>query len=217
MARQDGSTATQQDQAPKEYKPETQAGSGILTFDEILGLTDVKFLEFYGRDSNSLDHLTDEQLGLLMERCAATDPELRALKAAATEDTKPAGPEDATLDQIDQILGKVGYQSVAIDNLLQTGAREPGNVTFDGLSLAVTDAPSEPLPCILEREGGGSILYASRFSSIHGEPGRRQILGCLDRGGRGHTNAAEDVSGWMLRTGRPPWRIAPGPWGYLST
>ena len=44
MARQDDSTATQQDQPPKEYKPETQAGPGILAFDQILGLTDVEFL-----------------------------------------------------------------------------------------------------------------------------------------------------------------------------
>ena len=170
MTRKESSTAPPQNQPAQELNPTENDIPGSLTFDEILGLTDLKFLEWYGRDANSLDHLTDDQLAVLMERCAVTDPELVALKAAAAEDKKPAGPEDATLDEIDRLMGKVGYQSAAIDNLLKTGERDPGNPTFDGLHLPVTDAPSEPLRCILEREDGAAVLYAGRFSSIHGEP-----------------------------------------------
>ena len=124
MTRKESSTAPPQNQPAQELNPTENDIPGSLTFDEILGLTDLKFLEWYGRDANSLDHLTDDQLAVLMERCAVTDPELVALKAAAAEDKKPAGPEDATLDEIDRLMGKVGYQSAAIDNLLKNrGAR----------------------------------------------------------------------------------------------
>ena len=171
MARQDDSTATQQDQPPKEYKPETQAGSGILTFDEILGLTDSAFLEWYTSDQ-ACREFDPDQWETLAKWAGKVDPELSEFPAKQeAAATKPPGPEDATLDEIDQIMGKVGFQSAAIDNLLKTGSRDPSNVTFDGLNLPVTDAPSEPLRCILEREDGASVLYASRFSSIHGEPG----------------------------------------------
>ena len=185
MARQDDSTATQQDQPPKEYKPETQAGSGILTFDEILGLTDVKFLEYHKDDSSDLSGLSDEELGVLDEWRARVDPEAIAEakqeaklqeEFAKMDAAKAARAPDATLDQIDQIdqlTGVVGYQKAQLNNLLKFDRNDadPGVNPLDALRIPVTDEPSVPQPCILETEDGGSVLYAGRFSSVHGEPG----------------------------------------------
>ena len=56
-------------------------------------------------------------------------------------------------------------------NVLDAGPAGPGNLTFEKLDLPVTDAPIERRPAILSRDDGESVLYAGRFSSLHGEPG----------------------------------------------
>ena len=43
--------------------------------------------------------------------------------------------------------------------------------TLDQLTRRVTTEPQPPLPAILTRDDGATIIYAARFSSVHGEPG----------------------------------------------
>ena len=56
-------------------------------------------------------------------------------------------------------------------NIIDAGPAGPENLTFEQLHLPITDAPIEPLPAILVRDDGATVLYAQRFSSLHGEPG----------------------------------------------
>ena len=43
--------------------------------------------------------------------------------------------------------------------------------TLDQLTRRVATEPQPPLPAILTRDDGETVVYAGRFSSIHGEPG----------------------------------------------
>ena len=55
--------------------------------------------------------------------------------------------------------------------LFDTAEARADNPTFEELHLPVTAEPIERQPCILERSDGAAILYAGRFSTLHGEPG----------------------------------------------
>ena len=97
-------------------------------------------------------------------------------------------------------------------NIMDVGPAGPENLTFEDLRLPVSDAPIERLPAILVRDDGESVLYAQRFSSLHGEPGCRQVLGGAGCGRPGHQEGRPRGSGWTRKIDRKPWPngAAPG-------
>ena len=107
------------------------------------------------------------------------------------------------------------WRDHTIQNLLdRTPGVDPENPTFEDLRIPVTDAPVEPKPCILTRDDGASVLYAQRFSSLHGEPGCGKSWIALiaageavKRGGRCLWLDAEDRPHTLAERARPLGRL----------
>ena len=101
-----------------------------------------------------------DQIADLQERTAALSLQNEALQNEALR-------ERDTFDKA------CGYSERVINGLLSRAREAEADSeppTFEGIRLEVTQTAPAPLPAILERPDGNPIIYANRFSTVHGEP-----------------------------------------------